>query len=232
MQFIEKNSFNVRSAIYRLKKGDGQVEFILFPMIHIGEKDYYREVHRRLAECDVILVEGVVSKKAAILTLSYRAIEKIKRLSLVTQSALKLSDFGEKVVNVDMNTHEFEIAWSNLPLGTRAMLFFVIPFYAIYLYLFGTRNMIAEKIACEDLPSRDEILQSDDGWEKIDALIVGRRDQKLIGALEKFQAENDGKKSWVGLVYGATHMRAVSKFLLHESGYKIVNAEWVTVFNL
>jgi hypothetical protein len=38
MQFIEKNSFNVRSAVYHLKKDGESVEFILFPMIHVGSK--------------------------------------------------------------------------------------------------------------------------------------------------------------------------------------------------
>ena len=41
MQFIEKNSFNVRSAAYRLKKDGSGLEFLLFPMIHVGSKEIY-----------------------------------------------------------------------------------------------------------------------------------------------------------------------------------------------
>lgn len=232
MQFIEKNAFNVRSAIYRLKKGDDEFEVVLFPMIHIGEKDYYREVKRRLAECDVIFVEGVMSKRVALLTRSYRVIEKIKRLGLVTQSALKLTEFGGKVVNADMSAHEFETGWSHLPLATKILLSLAMPFYVIYLYLFATRNLIAGHLALDDLPSRDEILQQGNEWEKVDDLIVDRRDRKLIRALEKFYAEGVGKKKLVGIVYGAMHMRAVSDFLLGKLGYSVVDAQWITVFNL
>jgi len=35
MQFIEKNSLNVRSAVYHLKRGDAGLEFLLFPMIEV-----------------------------------------------------------------------------------------------------------------------------------------------------------------------------------------------------
>jgi hypothetical protein len=83
MQFIEKNSFNVRSAIYHLKKDDTGLEFLLFPMIHVGSQAFYDEVSRRLAACDLILAEGVNSKKANILTLSYRIVNKIWRMDLV-----------------------------------------------------------------------------------------------------------------------------------------------------
>src|SRR5918997_5190710 len=103
MQFIEKNSFNVRSAIYRLKKEDDGLEFILFPMIHVGSKKFYDEVSQRLAKCDLILAEGVDSRKANLLTRSYRIVKKIRRMDLVTQQeGMKVSSFREKVMNTDI----------------------------------------------------------------------------------------------------------------------------------
>lgn len=85
MQFIEKNSFNVRSAIYHLKKDGAGLEFLLFPMIHVGSKEFYEEVSRRLTACDLILAEGVNSRKVNLLTFSYRIVKKIRRMDLVTQ---------------------------------------------------------------------------------------------------------------------------------------------------
>lgn len=75
MQFIEKNSLNVRSAVYHLKREGAGLEFLLFPMIHAGAKEFYDEVSRRLAACDLILLEGVNSKKGNLLTLSYRVVK-------------------------------------------------------------------------------------------------------------------------------------------------------------
>jgi hypothetical protein len=57
MQFIEKNSFNVRSAVYRLQKPNDPLEFVLFPMIHVGSKQFYDEVRQRLLNCDLILAD-------------------------------------------------------------------------------------------------------------------------------------------------------------------------------
>ena len=85
MQFIEKNSFNVRSAVYHLKKDGAGLEFLLFPMIHVGSKEFYDDVSRRLGACDLILMEGVNSRKGQILTLSYQVVKKIRRMDLVTQ---------------------------------------------------------------------------------------------------------------------------------------------------
>jgi hypothetical protein len=48
-------------------KKDGQgLEFILFPMIDIGSQELHDEVSERLAKCDLILAEGVDSKKASL----------------------------------------------------------------------------------------------------------------------------------------------------------------------
>jgi hypothetical protein len=233
MQFIEKNSFNIRSAVYRLGREDDQIEFILFPMIHIGEKAYYEEVQRRLAECDLIFLEGVKSKRASLLVYSYEVVGKIKRLDLVTQKALRLShNLREKVFNPDIGTVEFDAGWSNIPLSTRVLLSLTLPFYVIYLYLWGTRNLLAENIALEDLASREEIIQQDENFDKLEDLIVDQRDQKLIDAIEKFRSQNNGEKKLVGIVYGARHMRTVTNFLLRELGYSVINAQWVTVFNL
>jgi hypothetical protein len=233
MQFIEKNSLNVRSAIYHLKKDDSGLEFVLFPMIHVGSKEFYDEVSRRLAACDLILAEGVDSKKGNLLTLSYRIVKKIRRMDLVTQQeGMKVSRFREKVVNPDMEGRAFDEHWSALPFSLKAQLFFFIPVYVIYLFLFGTRETLAENIALEDLPSSDEILFQDESFEKLDGLLIDERDRRLIDSIGKLHDSNRQGKKTVGVVYGAMHMRNVISFLLRKLNYRVAKAEWVTVFDL
>jgi hypothetical protein len=233
MQFIEKNSFNVRSAIYRLNKGDGGLEFILFPMIHIGSKEFYDEVSQRLAKCDLILAEGVDSKKANLLTRSYRIVKKIKRMDLVTQrEGMKISGFREKIAHSDMKGPVFDERWSALPLKLKAQIFFLVPVYVIYLFLFGTRETIAENIALEDLPSSQEVLWQDDDFDKLDALLIDERDRRLIRNIEGLHQTNGKDKKIVGIVYGAMHMRNVTSFLLRKLDYRVAKAEWVKVFDL
>jgi len=233
MQFIEKNSFNVRSAIYRLRKDGQDLEFILFPMIHVGSKEFYDEVSDRLAKCDLILAEGVDSKKAKLLTRSYRIVKKIKRMDLVTQQeGMKVASFRAKLMNADMEGRAFDEQWSSLPLVLRAQIFLLMPVYVIYLFLFGTRETIAENIAVEDLPSSNEILLQDDDFDKLDALIIDERDRRLIRNIASLHEANGQVKKTVGVVYGAKHMRNVTSFLLHKLKYRITKAEWVTVFDL
>src|SRR5262245_10079229 len=233
MQFIEKNSFNVRSAVYHLKKDDAGLEFLLFPMIHVGSKEFYDEISRRLAACDLILAEGVKSRKGNLLTLSYRIVKKIRRMDLVTQrDGMKVSAFRDIIINSDMKGREFDERWSSLPLGLRAQLFLFLPIYVVNLFLFGTRESLAENMALEDLQSSDEILLQDESFEKLDTLLVDERDRQLITNLKKLHDSQRQDKKIVGVVYGAMHMRNAMRFLLGDLKYKVAKAEWVTVFDL
>ena len=233
MQFIEKNSFNVRSAIYRLQKDGQGLEFILFPMIHIGSQEFYDDVSDRLAKCDLILAEGVDSRKASLFTRSYRIVKRIRRMDLVTQQeGMKVASFRDKLMNADMEVRAFDERWSSLPLALRAQIFFLVPVYVIYLFLFGTREAIAENIALEDLPSSNEVLLQDDDFDKLDALLIDERDRRLICNIANLDEANGKDKKTVGVVFGAMHMRNVTSFLLHKLKYRIAKAEWVTVFDL
>lgn len=233
MQFIEKNSLNVRSAVYHLKHDDSGLEFLLFPMLHVGSKEFYEEVSRRLAVCDLILAEGVNSRKGNLLTLSYRIVKKIKRMDLVTQhEGMNVSGFRERIVNTDMEGPAFDAHWSALPLSLRAQLFFFIPIYVVYLLLFGTRETLADNIALEDLPSSDEILFQDESFEKLDSLLIDERDRRLMDSIGKLHSSYGQDKKIVGVVYGAMHMRNITNFLLRKLKYRVTKAEWVTVFDL
>jgi hypothetical protein len=231
MQFIEKNSFNVRSAVYHLKKEGSGLEFVFFPMIHVGSQSFYDEISRRLGGCDLILAEGVTSKRIQLLTLSYRIVKRIKRMDLVTQQdGLMLSDFQSRIVNADMSGRAFDERWSSLPFLLRAQLFFLIPAYIVYLLLFGTRNTLAQNIALEDLPSSEEILFDDDRFDKLNSLLIDERDRKLMANIVRLRDSNGNKI--VGVVYGARHMRNAINFMLSNLNYKVYKADWVTVFEL
>ena len=233
MQFIEKNSLNVRSAVYHLRKEGAGLEFVLFPMVHVGTREFYEEVSRRLAACDLILLEGVASRRVRLLTLSYTIVRHIRRMDLVTQrEGMNVSAFRDKLLNADMGGRAFDERWSALPFSLKAQLFFLLPVYALYLLLFGTRETLAEHIALEDLPSPDEILSQDEDFEKLDALLVDERDRELIEAIRGLHDAGARERRTVGVVYGAAHMRNVVAFLLSELRYKVAGAEWVTVFDL
>jgi hypothetical protein len=231
MQFIEKNSFNVRSAICLLKNENCGIEFRLFPMVHIGSKDFYNHVSEKLSECDLILAEGVKSKKGNILTFSYSIVKKIKRMDLITQKeGLNLSVFADKIRNTDIKGQDFDDNWSTLSIVFRLSLFVIIPFYVVYLYAFGTREIIAKHIAVDDLPTSDEVLFSDQNTEELEKILIDKRDKVLIESIEELIQENKSNPTQVGILYGAFHMRNIFDYLLNKKNYKIVESEWLTVF--
>ncbi len=233
MQFIEKNSFNVRSAVYLLKNEDSKTEFLIFPMVHIGSKEFYSQISKRLSECDLILAEGVDSKKANILTLAYRAVKGIKRMDLITQKeGIKISSFKDKIINSDMKEKNFDENWSTLSIFFRMTFFIIVPVYVIYLFIFGTREIIAKNIAFEDLPNSDEILDTDEDIEKMDEILIDKRDKILIDHIEKVLSNSGTDKKTIGILYGASHMRNVFNYLLGKKEYKIAKSEWVVVFDL
>jgi len=233
MQFIEKSYCGVRSAVYTLGKQGSGLQFLLLPMIHVGTKEYYQQVRSRLATCDLILAEGVDSNNVRLLTNWYRIVRRAKGIDLVTQEeALLFKGLKGKIVNADMKGDAFDKGWSGLPLPLRTFRLVAGPVLASYLLLFGNREMIAEWMGIDDLPSRDEVLNEDEYFKKVDDLIVDERDKVVLSHITRLDQSASTQKQLVAVLFGAIHMRAVSALLLHRLGYRIVQSEWITVFEL
>lgn len=235
MQFVEKNSFNLRAAVYSLKKDSSGLEFVVFPMIHVGSREYYQEITRRLSTCDLVLFEGMKSKKAAILTLSYRFIKNIRRMDLITQhEGIRLDEFRNELKNADMDASAFDERWSSLPITLRLQLFVLVPVFVLYLFLFGTREILAQNLAIEDLPSEaeEEELSEDETRISLDSLMVDERDRKLLEHISSVYDERAQIPQRIGILYGAFHMRRVMPFLMQKLNYRVVKADWVKVFDL
>jgi len=154
-------------------------------------------------------------------------------MNLVTeQDGLRVESFRAKIVNADMDGSAFDERWSSLPVLLRAQLFIIIPIFVVYLFLFGTREMLAKNIALDDLPSSEEILWEDDSFEPWDSLIIDERDKKLIEHITGLADQQIVDSQQVGIVYGARHMRSTVAFLMQELNYRVVTAEWIKVFDL
>jgi hypothetical protein len=58
MQFIESSIIGLRSAVTTFTHPATPLRFILFPMVHVGEQQFYDEVAARVRLCQVIVAEG------------------------------------------------------------------------------------------------------------------------------------------------------------------------------
>ena len=232
MQFIERNSFNVQAAVLFLKHPQASLEFVLFPMIHVGTREYYRQVRQLLGSCDYVLFEGVRGLKVQIMTFAYRFMVRRKRLGLVTQEELELGELGSTLDHADIDAKSFQTAWSTLPFWLRIIFLGAVPFCALYLFLFATRQSIAAELEIRDLPTREDILNSSEESEKIDEVLLHSRDAHLLNIIEDIFNKKQEQPLKVAVLYGAAHMRAVTRYLTDRLGYRVIRGESVTVFDL
>jgi hypothetical protein len=62
MQFIESSIIGLRSAVTTFTHPATPLRFVLFPMVHVGEQQFYDEVAARVRLCQVIVAEGTPSQ--------------------------------------------------------------------------------------------------------------------------------------------------------------------------
>ena len=230
MQFIEVNSFEVRSAVHQLERRGETLRFVLFPMIHIGEKSYYEDIAARASRCDLLLVEGVPSIWARIATRSYALFA--ARLGLVTQLELDLRALRPKVINTDLSAEEFDAAHAELPVAARMILPLFLPLAGLYFLLRGNRELLAEQLETSDLPNREEILSASEATDALDDLLLSRRDRAFLLRLQSLFEDSRGKSITIGIIYGAAHMPAIFRFLSDQLHYRVVDSSWSLVFSL
>ncbi len=231
MQIIESTPFGVRSALLHLEAEDGGPRFLLCPMIHIADADFYAEIGRRLEGCDLVLCEGVKSPTSSLLTLSYRFCAESPRLGLVSQKALKLDHLKERLVHADVGGAAFDRRWWDLKTWWRFLVPLVAPIYGLHLRYFGTRADIARGLGLNLRRSRSDAMASEEYQEVLEVLLDWR-DRRLIDVVENHRLKPDNAGLRIAVLYGARHMRAVIRHLVDACGYRVTTSEWTTVFEL
>src|SRR5579871_1057484 len=82
MQILENSLVGLRSARISLVSPESDTVITLFPMVHVGELDFYRSVYEDACDHDIVLIEGINSPITARVTRSYRWMLGSKRLKL------------------------------------------------------------------------------------------------------------------------------------------------------
>lgn len=232
MQIVESSALGVRAAIYRLGRAEGELEFELFPMLHIAEPGFYDAVRARLDACDLVLFEGVASRRASALRLSYSLIAKRKRLGLVCQSdALPLGALSAKRIHADLSTPEFDTHWRRVPRLDRLAVSVIALARGLWGYLTATRGSLVGAAGTDDLTSRDDALFAEQLPELNDALLT-HRDGHLLACVLRCHESHARERKRVGVLYGAAHIRPVVRLLQDRLGYRVKGADWLTVFEL
>ena len=103
VQIIENSVVGTRSAVLRLTRRAGGPVIFIFPMIHVAEPQFYREVERRLRDCDLVVAEGIRGKSAvtATITMTYRVMPKNVESGLVVDD-IPYRALGVPLITPDM----------------------------------------------------------------------------------------------------------------------------------
>lgn len=229
MQLIEVSLTGVRSAVITLEAAGTPVRFVLFPMIHLGTPDFYRSVTARLAECDLIVAEGIYGRSITVaeLTLAYRLPARQRRLGLTLQ---KTGDarLGVPVIRPDITAQQFRAGWRSVPWLQRLAVACLVPPFALALALLGTRRTFSRYLNLDDLPDHLHG-QAEQALPELTDLILDRRDALLVECLVSIHDAHQAGR--VAVVYGAGHMPAVTREMFRRFGYRPRTAEWLTVFD-
>lgn len=228
MDVVTVSPYGVRSVVLRLKHRDHPLRFTLYPMIHLAEQSFYDAVRERLVEHDLIVAEGILGddSRVRMLTRAYRMAGGQRRLGLVEQTRAVV-DVGVPVVWADMTLGEFRTRWRSLPWLERLVLWCYLPFLGGWLWLFGSRHLLATHLAIDD-----DILDDRAGAPRlaIERLLTHDRDALLAAELERLHATHSAEHLDVAVVYGAYHVWPAVAFLHERLGYVVRSGEYLTVF--
>ena len=230
MQIVEVTDLaGLRVVMWPFRRRGTALSFLLFPMVHLGEARFYAEVTEHLRGCDLLVVEGIGGRSASVEALtSYKRLAGVERFGLVLQD-IDVRALGVELIRPDLDAEGFDERWARLHWAERAAARVAFPAMSWALRFVGTRRMLAEHMAMNDLPEGLEI--EDLPFAGIEDLVVDQRDRRLVDALTAIDAKRSHEEITVGVVYGAAHIRAVVR-ALWALGYRPGSGEWLTVFTI
>jgi hypothetical protein len=230
MQIVEAAEGWVRVAELRLRRRGTPLEFVLYPMFHVGLPEFYAEVNRRLAGVDVVVLEGVRGSRVGPgLASGYLELARDPRTGLVRQWTEIPPD--AVVVRPDSPGAEFDERWRTVPLVQRAAVWLGVGYVRAGHRLLGSGWHLdhVRGAAMDDLPTNEEILD-EEILEDVDRVMLHERDERLLQAIATLHEQRSHEAVTVAVLWGAAHMRAVVHGL-GERGYRVYAAEWLTVID-
>jgi len=139
---------------------------------------------------------------------------------------------GVSALAADMPAAEFDSEHARLPFLARLFLPLVLPVYALWFRIAGSRALLAASLSEEDPASREKLLPSSSELDAFDDLVLHRRDRVFLAKLQEFYEEAHDMPLNAGITYGAGHMPAIGRFLLGPSQYRVKTASFAQVFEL
>ncbi len=221
--------FGLRAARLAFHHPQTGVEVTIFPMVHIGERQFYKRAYKDAFEHDVVLYEGVRTRRSKLITASYRWLN-LERLGLVVQPSAAEFEGPARSVHADIAPEELRALWQRMPLWLRALVAFGGPAFGMYGRFTASRDSIAKGMTKDLLRDPDDILDQGDEFEPLRDMISHARDRRLIETLTS-ELGAAAHSTRIAIVYGAGHVAPVVRALTRQ-GFSTRPSEWMTIFSL
>ena len=205
---------------------DTKLKVTTYPMVHIGDQQYYDRLSADLARCQYALIEGVSWRSGDAKRPLYDLVA--RNLGMVAQEhALKVPAPVVRI-DIDMLRSEFRIRLFSLPLRYIAT---IVLLRRLLWLLTLPRGFRVEAVRLGIL--RKSRKRSRDEETPLSQLIVGSRDRRIVENLVKFYREHGQMEvpGYAGIVFGAAHMPAIS-LGLQQLGFQVGTRRWVEVLRI
>ncbi|MDU8927272.1 hypothetical protein RXV86_07740 [Alisedimentitalea sp. MJ-SS2] len=229
MQLLEFSIAGLRSARHGFGNPDHPARVTLFPMVHVGEADFFQRVYDDAFDHDVVLFEGVRSPVVRNITRAYRWIN-VDRLGLVVQPRTQGYPGKAREVHADLSPEEFHAVWRQVPLWLRLAAHVVAPLMGVKKRFTATRENIGRRLGLDDYSSRNTVMSWSPETAGFHLAILTARDERLCEALHEVLKDLREGGGSVAIVYGAMHMQAVIR-MLDQQGFRVRESAWMTVFS-
>jgi hypothetical protein len=239
MQFTESSIIGLRSAVTTLTHPATPLKFILFPMVHVAEQQFYDEVAARARLCQLIVAEGVPLEFVP----AQEWMARHRRGPFVDQgAALRLQELGVRVY--------WEAVPGNRPgdgpgvrdgyrSGNRPKSPREKPISRVADVVGAATLGLARRfVDPRTLPGIDQAEEYDESVENLTGGWFARnfeynartvRDARLIRLLDEIHRDRATEQATAGVVFGAAHMPAAASHLCGKLGYIASSSEWLTV---
>lgn len=230
MNFYESTYFGLRVTLYDLSSPHfANIKIRLVPMVHIGEEGYYKKVELSLMKSDAILYEGLKMKNFNLRINNRKLLA--KRLGLVTQTKLNLTQFKNKLIHADLDEQLSKTKWKELPIFDRLKSSIFIP---IYVY-FQDRTLTRRKFVKYFMKSNTDLDKVNgpmfDKKERLKSFYYKEREKIVFKEIDKLLNEKTGEIKLISIVYGAGHMKTIFRYLSIKYEYRAIKGEFLDVFS-
>jgi hypothetical protein len=238
----------LETAIARFQSPDGERYVDLIGAIHVGDKNYYRELNRLFRDYDVVLYELIAAEGTRVPRGGGESNHPVGQIQRMIKSVLDLSFQLEEIdytrphlVHADMSPEEFAKSMEDRGESFLQIFFRMMGQAAsqsgradvpsdrelLLALLAPDRALQLKRILAgqfEDLEGQMAVFEGPTG-----STLISERNKRALDVLRKQQQL--GRKS-IGIFYGAGHLADMATRLQDDFGLQHHSTRWVRAWDL